>query len=113
MGTEPISDIGFEAGFIVLKNSSGNIPKRIAIADVLRAADIPALTHAQVAAVTTLAGLMAILIRTLIDRDILDESFGDSLGLDVSLDTIIYSLEQIGGGMPYSDPDISVPNTGG
>ncbi len=110
MATEPISDIGFEAGFIVIKTGKGNIPKRIAIADILRAADIPALTFAQVAAVTTLAGLMAILIRTLIDRDILDDSFGDSLGLDVGIDSIIYSLEQIGGGEAYAEPNIYVPN---
>ena len=108
MATEPISEIGFEAGFIVIRNGTSNIPKRIPIADVLRAADIPALTYEQVAAVVTLAGLTVILIRTLIDRQILDESFGDSLGLDWDLDHLIYAIEQIGGS--YHRPNIAVPN---
>lgn len=95
-----IENITFESGYIVITKQAGGIPERHAIADVLRAADIPALTYSQVATITTLANLTAILIRTLIKRGILDEDFVDStLGedMDWNLDSLIYAIEQMGG----------------
>lgn len=94
----------FDAGSITVTDDRGRKVKH-PIADVLRAADIPAgLTYAQVGAITSLANLIVVLIRTLIDRQILDESFLENDDLD--LDHIIYSIEQMGGA--YHDPDISV-----
>ena len=102
-----VTNVITEQGFIVITHDNG-IPNRFAIADVLRAADIPALTSEQVASIATLANLMVVLVRTLIEREILDESFADSLGLGWDLDHIIYAIEQIGGS--YSDPNLYVPN---
>ena len=75
------------------------------ISSVLRAADIPTgLTYRQVGAITTLANLVVVLIRTLIARQILDESFLEND--DYDLDAIIQSIESMGG--DYGEPDISV-----
>ena len=90
-------------GFLRITNDSG-LKHQIAVADVLRAADIPALTYTQVAAITNLADLVAILVRTLIERGILDESFSDSLGLDMDLEHIIKALEDMGGS--YHEPSV-------
>jgi len=92
---------GFEAGYIVTTDERGN-RTRHAIADVLRAADIPALTYAQVAAIRILANLIVVLIRTLIDRGTLDESFLEDDDFD--LDAIVAVVENIGGS--YHEPDI-------
>src|SRR3990167_10062926 len=92
---------GFEAGYIVTTDERGN-KTRHAIADVLRAADIPALTYSQVAAIKTLANLVAVLIRTLIDKEVLNESFLEDDDFD--LDAIIAVIENIGGS--YHEPDI-------
>ena len=98
-----VKNIQFNAGNFVVTTDEGP-PARYAIADMLRAADIPSLTYTQVAAVTALANLVVILVRTLIERGILDESFGDSGGMDWDLDHIIYAVEQMGGS--YHEPDL-------
>ena len=98
-----VTNLTFEAGYIVVHRDSG-APAQYPIADVLRAADIPTLTYEQVAAITTLANLVVILIRTLIDRQVLDETFADSLGLDMDLDHIIAAVEAMGG--TYQEPDL-------
>ena len=99
-----VKNIAFSSGYITITYDEGN-PVRYPIADVLRALDIPTgLTYSQVAAVTTLANLVVILIRTLIERQVLDESFADSFGLDWDLDAVIYAVEQMGGA--YHDPDL-------
>ncbi|KKK83041.1 hypothetical protein LCGC14_2797380 [marine sediment metagenome] len=91
-------------GFIIITREDGT-PVQYALSEILRAADIPTgLTFLQVQAVTALANLFVVLIRTLIDRKILDESFLENNDLD--LDHIIYSIEQMGGS--YHDPDIEV-----
>lgn len=99
-----VENIVFESGSFVIHRSQG-APSRYPIADMLRAADIPAgLTYTQVAALTALANLIAILVRTLIERKVLDESFVDGNGdMDWDLDHIIYAIEQMGG--KYHDPD--------
>lgn len=99
-----VNDVTTEAGYIIVTKEKGGIPEKFAIADVLRAADIPTLTFAQVATITTLANITAILIRTLIERKILDEDFIDSLGMNWDLDHLIYAIEQMGGS--YHEPDL-------
>ena len=94
-----------EPGFITLDTGSGP-PRRIAIANLLRQPDIPeGLTHTQVAGIGLLTNLVVILIRTLIDKEILDETFADSLGMNWSLNDIIYAIEQLGGSyaVPHFD----------
>ncbi len=92
-----------EPGFITIDTGSGP-PRRISMATLLTQPDIPTgLTHTQVDGVRLLANLMAILLRTLMGKDILDESFADEFGMDWDLNTIIYAIEQLGG--TYHDPD--------
>jgi len=98
-----VQSITFEAGALVVQTDSGP-PTRWPIADVLRAADIPALTQTQVVAIKALANLVVILIRSLIARDLLDEDFVDDGGMDWDLDHIIYAIEQMGGS--YHEPSL-------
>lgn len=99
-----VKDITFEAGFIVVTKEGGGPPSKTPIADILRAADIPALTQDQVVAITALSNLAVILVRTLISRGVLDETFADDHGMDWDLDHIIYAIEQMGG--TYHKPDL-------
>ena len=98
-----VTNVTTESGFIVVTFDDG-IPNRIAIADVLRAADIPALTSDQVATIKTVTNLIVILIRTLIKRGVLDNDFVDDLGMDWDLDHLIYAIEQMGG--DYDKPQL-------
>ncbi len=92
-----------EPGFVIVHRAAGP-PVKYPLADLLRAADIPTgLTHAQVAGLSTLANVFVILIRTLIARDVIDETFADSAGLSSSLNQLIYVIEQLGGA--YHQPD--------
>jgi len=77
---------------------------QIAIANILRAADIPALTYAQVGAIKTLANLIVVLIRTLIARDILDEQFLEDGEYDLA--AIAQTIEDMGG--DFGEPDLTV-----
>ncbi len=93
-----------EPGFIVIDSGSGP-PTRYPIADVIRQPDVPTgLTHEQVAGVSLIANLVVILIRTLIDKGILDETFADGGddGMNWDLDHLIYAIEQLGG--VYHEP---------
>jgi len=99
-----IENIRFEPGYMTLVRDSG-APVRHSVSSILRALDIPTgLTYEQVGAITTLANLIVVLIRTLIDRQVLNESFLEDD--DYDLDAIIQSIEQMGGA--YHEPDISV-----
>ena len=97
-----VTNIEFEAGAIILHRDAGP-PTRYPIADVLRVLDIPTgLTYTQVSAVTALANLLVILIRTLIDKGVLNDVFLEEG--DIDLETIVYAIEQMGG--DYGDPDL-------
>ncbi len=94
--------ITVEPGFIVIDSGSGP-PTRYPIADVIRQPDIPTgLTHTQVDGVSLLANLVVVLIRTLINKEILDDTFADELGMDWDLNHLIYIIEQLGG--VYHEP---------
>uniref|UniRef100_A0A6M3JWB7 Tail assembly chaperone n=1 Tax=viral metagenome TaxID=1070528 RepID=A0A6M3JWB7_9ZZZZ len=91
-------------GYIIQTDISGNKTK-YPIAPVIRTEDVPTgLTYTQVASISALANLMVIVIRTLIEHEILTEEFADSLGLDMDLDHIIAAVEAMGGS--YHDPDL-------
>ena len=99
-----VFDLTTEPGYLTVSDGVGNKSK-YAIAAMLRAADIPTgLTYTQVAAITTLANLVVILTRTLIERGVLDESFTDENGMDWDLEHIIHAIEQMGG--TFHDPDL-------
>ena len=95
-------NVEFESGYIVLTDVNGH-KTRYPIADVLRAADIPAITYSQVAQITTLANLVVVLVRTLIDKGVLDESFLEDGGYN--LDDLIETIKGMGG--DYGDPDLT------
>ena len=92
----------FEPGYIITTDDGGR-RTRHEIAPVLRAEDIPTgLTYTQVASISALANLVVILIRTLIDREILNESFLEDD--DIDLDHIIAAVEAMGGS--YHEPGL-------
>ena len=95
--------ITVEPGFIVIDHGSGP-PVAHPISEILRQLDIPVgLTHDQVAGVSLLANLMVIVIRTLIDKGILDETFADGEDdMNWDLDHLSYAIEQLGGS--YIEP---------
>ena len=96
-----IKDVKFIAG--KLQVTTDVETKEYDIVNYLRAADIPAgLTYAQVASISALANLVVILIRTLIDREILNESFLEDD--DIDLDHLIAAIEAMGGS--YHDPGL-------
>ena len=100
----PLAGLAFEPGNIILIDTAGNRTRQD-IASILRALDIPTgLTYSQVQAVTALANLVAVLIRTLIARDVLDDAFLE--GGEYTLESLTEAIEQMGG--DYGEPDISV-----
>lgn len=97
-----IRTITFEPGYMVLTDEEGDRVRQ-PIADILRALDIPVgLTHTQVASISALANLVVILIRTLIERGVLGESFLEDDDMD--LEHIIAAIEAMGGS--YEDPGL-------
>jgi hypothetical protein len=99
-----VKHISFSPGYITITDESGS-GTRYAVANILRALDIPTgLTYTQVQAVTALSNILAVLIRTLVARDILDESFLEDG--EYTLESLTEAIEQMGG--DYGDPDISV-----
>jgi hypothetical protein len=98
----PIERITFEKGYITLHDGGAN-PTRYAIADVLRALDIPTgLTHTQVTGLTSLANMVVVLVRTLISREVINEDFMEEGEYDLT--AIIEAIEKLGG--DYGEPDI-------
>ncbi len=91
-----------EPGYIIVEIDGQRT--QYAIAEILRAADIPSLTYEQVGAIKTLANLVVVLIRTLIDRDILNESFLEDGEYDLA--AIVKTIEDMGG--DYGEPDLTV-----
>ena len=89
-------------GFITLEGV-GNIPVKHAI-NVTPTDIIGDITQVQISSLRTIANLLAVLIRTLIARDVLDEQFMEDNEYD--LPAIIQSIENLGG--DFGEPDISV-----
>jgi len=95
-----IQDIAFSSGYITITREGG-APTRYPIADVLRALDIPTgLTYEQVSGVQALANLFGIVIKALVENDILPEDFAD----DYKFDHIIQAIE--GQGADLLNPDL-------
>ena len=99
-----VKDILFTPGYMTLIRDDGP-PTRYAIANILRVLDIPTgLTYTQVGAITTLANLVVVLIRTLINRDVLGEQFLEEGEYDLA--TIVKTIEDMGG--DFGEPDLTV-----
>jgi len=94
--------IEFGSGYFYVTDEHGH-RTAVPIADMLRAADIPVLTYEQVAQISTLANLVAVLVRTLIDNGTLGESFLEDG--DYDLDDLIEVIGDLGG--DYGEPDLS------
>lgn len=86
-----VKNITLESGYIVIETDSGP-PTRWPIADVLRAADIPVLTIDHVTVLTELANLFVTLLRTLIEREILDDDFSEGFDLGYMHDVLVDNL---------------------
>ncbi len=76
-----VRDITFEEGFIVVTKEGGGPPNKTPIADILRAADIPVLNIESLELLSRAAKVIEILLKTLIDRNILDESYENDYDL--------------------------------
>ncbi len=84
-----VRDITFEAGFIVVTKEGGGPPTKTAIADILRSADVPDLDIASLTLLSRMGKIFEIMLKTLLDRQVLDESYEN----DYDLDFIIGVLE--------------------
>ncbi len=91
-----------DEGYLVIEEDGRR--SQLPIADILRAVDIPMLTHLQVQSLTVLANLVVVLTRTLIARDVLDEQFLEDN--EIGLGLIVASIEAMGG--DYSNPNLNV-----
>jgi hypothetical protein len=96
MGTRLYTEPGYLIQEIDGKRS------QLAIADILRAADIPALTYAQVGAVKTLANVGMVALKALIERDLI----GDDLFGGYDLPALFETLRGMGG--DFGEPDLTV-----
>lgn len=82
-----VENIEFESGYMVVHMDSG-APVRHDIADVLRAADIPDLNIGSMTLLTTLATIVQILVKTLVDKGILNDQFEDNYDLQYIAETL-------------------------
>jgi hypothetical protein len=99
-----VAGLEFTPGYIILTDGGGR-RTQYAVANILRALDIPVgLTYQQVGAITTLANLVVVLIRTLIAREVLDEQFMEDGDYDLS--AIVQTIEDMGG--DFGEPDLTV-----
>jgi len=99
-----IKNVQFQAGKLLVTDDRDE-GREYDIVNYLRAADIPTgLTYTQVQAITALANLVAVLIRTLIAREVISEEFREEGELD--LEAIADVIEQMGG--DFGEPDLTV-----
>ncbi len=91
-----------EPGFIIVEIDGQRT--QYPIADILRAADIPALTYEQVGAIKTLANLFVVAIRALIEKGLLSDGVLEDGGYDLT--AIIETIEGMGG--DFGEPDLTV-----
>jgi len=97
-----ITNIVFEPGAIILHRDSGP-PTKYLLTNIIRLLDIPlGIDQTQVVALKTLSNLIVVLIRTLIARGVLNESFLEDD--DLSLNALIETVEAMDGS--YSDPNL-------
>lgn len=86
-----VTDIAFASGYITITRDSGP-PTKYPIANVLRALDIPDLTIDSLTLLTTLAQIVMVLVKTLIEKDILDEELVSGFDMQYMIDTLTDDL---------------------
>lgn len=89
-------------GYLIIEEDGRR--SQLAISEILRAADIPALTYEQVGAIKALANMFTVLYRALIARDILDDGLLEDDGYDLA--AIVQTIEDMGG--DFIEPDLTV-----
>ena len=89
-------------GYLIIEEDGRR--SSLAIADLLRAADIPALTYEQVDAIKTLANMFAVLYRTLVAKEVIGEDLLEEGEYD--LNVVMQVIEDMGG--DYGEPDLTV-----
>ena len=77
---ENARNITFEPGYMTLTDEGGRMTK-YPIAPVLRAADIPDLTIDSLTLLTTLSQVVAVLVQTLVDKEVIGEELFDGYDL--------------------------------
>jgi len=98
----PLVGLAFEPGNIILIDSQGNRTSQD-IASILRALDIPTgLTYSQVQAITGVASIIGVLVKELIEREVIGENFLDGYNLE----DIVDQIDNAGGS--YTEPDIGI-----
>lgn len=85
-----------EPGYITIRRASGP-PVRYPIADLLRGVDMPGdMTPDEstdmMPVLTSLANLLLIIVRTLMDRDILDEDYVDGWDIQYLIQVLVTEL---------------------
>ena len=86
-----VKNIAFSSGYITVTYDEG-APRRHPIANVLRALDVPDLTIDSLSLLTTLAQVVMVLVKTLVERDILDEELVSGFDMTYMLETLIDEL---------------------
>ena len=86
-----VEQITLEPGFIVVTNDRGR-RHQIAIADVLRAGDIPVLTIGKLTLLTDLAQVVTVIVKTLIEQEILDEKLVEGYDLQYVAEQLVDTL---------------------
>ena len=89
---QKVTNIEFQEGYFIVHRDSGP-PTRYAIADMLRSADIPVLTMTQLELLKTLAEVVGILTKTLVEQGTLSESLVDGYDLQFVADTLNDDLD--------------------
>ena len=79
-----IKSISFEPGFMVLTDEVGERARQ-PIADILRALDIPALVISRVPPVTALANILIIVVKALLEANVIGEELSDEYDLEFLL----------------------------
>ena len=86
-----IKNVQLIAGKLVVTPDEGGA-RSYDIANYLRAADIPDLTITSLTLLTTLAQVMMVLVKTLVEQDVIGEELVSGFDLQYLLDTLIDDL---------------------
>jgi len=82
-----VEKIELEPGFLTI-TSDGGRKHQIAITDVLRAVDVPDLNIDSLTLLTNLAQVVMVLVKTLVEKEVLDEELVDGYDLQYVLETL-------------------------
>lgn len=100
-----IKTIAFEPGFIVI-TEEGGCRTRHPVTTILRALDIPALVISRLPPVTALANILIIVLRALLETDVISQGLSDEYDLDfliAALSTL--EAEWDLSGMEFPEPE--------